>query len=268
MSCFQRGTLSVSHLSCKNSRFGFHSTEWTFNHYVVDKPVGLQSLQNSEIKLKKIDVLTTNEGNDLFNYDKRICGIDRSQWNRLWLQHIDSDTIIAFDNQERVIGFGNARELAGGFVKRLLVGPLYANNEKIAAAILFALLIKYYNPENDHEWDPDVFAIYRRNVHFIIPEGKTGMLEILQKLKGSTGTISRQRLSYKERVIGFGNARELAGGFVKRLLVGPLYANNEKIAAAILFALLIKYYTQCTGSPPDLCFTKIFAASDLHLGIV
>lgn len=49
---------------------------------------------------------------------------------------------------------------------------------------------------------------------------------------------------FQERVIGFGNARELAGGFVKRLLVGPLYANNEKIAAAILFALLIKYYVR------------------------
>ncbi|KHN89064.1 hypothetical protein Tcan_17989 [Toxocara canis] len=214
---------SSSHLSDRCSRYGLRPTGWTFTHYIVDKPSGLQSLQDTGITIKRMDDLTTTQESDLFAYDRGVCNMDRSQWGRVWLRHFDSDTIVAFDHSGTITGFGNVRELGGGFVKRILVGPLYADNEKVASAILFALLVKFYNPENDHEWDPDVFAIYRRSVHLIIPEGKNEMLEVMRKLKGDTGTTTKQRLCYK---------------------------------------------TQCSGSVPEVSFTKIFALSDMHLSIV
>ncbi|VDK54575.1 unnamed protein product [Anisakis simplex] len=161
------------------------------------KPSGIESLKDSDISVKQLDQLTSTEQSDLLMYDRGICSENRSQWFRNWLQHIDSNTILAFDGQGKITGFGNLRELSGGFVRRLLVGPLYADNAKIAAAILFHLLAKFYHPENDSDWDPDVFAVYRRSVHFIMPECKTDMLGIMQKLSGDKGSIRKQRLRYK-----------------------------------------------------------------------
>lgn len=40
--------------------------------------------------------------------------------------------------------------------------------------------------------------------------------------------------------------REVAGGYVRRILVGPLYANNFQIASSILYKLLKKFYVRST----------------------
>lgn len=46
--------------------------------------------------------------------------------------------------QDKVVGFGCAREVAGGYVLPILVGPLYADDLEAASALLYALLKKYY----------------------------------------------------------------------------------------------------------------------------
>lgn len=57
----------------------------------------------------------------------------------------------------------------------------------------------FQNPEEDFDWDPDVFAIYRRNVHFIVPEQNELMLKLMDKLKGEAGTLEKDRLYYAVR---------------------------------------------------------------------
>ncbi|VDO30801.1 unnamed protein product [Haemonchus placei] len=87
--------------------------------------------------------------------------------------------------QGKCLGYGTLRELAGrDFVKRLLVGPLYAVNDDVAELILQILLKKYYNPEEDYDFDPDVFAIYRRTVEFILPAHEK-LITVIKKLNGT-----------------------------------------------------------------------------------
>ncbi|KAK5980549.1 hypothetical protein GCK32_014339 [Trichostrongylus colubriformis] len=85
-------------------------------------------------------------------------------------------------------------------VKRLLVGPLYAVNDSVAELILQMLLKKYYNPDEDYDFDPDVFAIYRRSVEFILPAHEK-MMPVIKKLNG-TGDL--HLLSYSESSHGHG----------------------------------------------------------------
>lgn len=54
----------------------------------------------------------------------------------------------------------------------------------------------FQNPDDDYDWDPDIFAIHRRNVYFIISERNTQMITLMKKLKGKTGTLRKDRLHY------------------------------------------------------------------------
>lgn len=42
-------------------------------------------------------------------------------------------------------------------------------------------------------------------------------------------------------MIGYGCVREVAGGYIKRILIGPLYADNLCVANSLVHALLNKY---------------------------
>uniref|UniRef100_A0A914D8V4 Maturase K n=1 Tax=Acrobeloides nanus TaxID=290746 RepID=A0A914D8V4_9BILA len=89
------------------------------------------------------------------------------------------------------------RETAGEHVRRLLIGPLYANSTEIASQLLFSIFSKFYKPEEDYDFDPDIFAIYRREVHFIIPRRNVLCIELLRGFAGSGSNIRKERLYYQ-----------------------------------------------------------------------
>ncbi|KAL4002462.1 Acetyltransferase (GNAT) domain family protein [Acanthocheilonema viteae] len=187
---------SMSHLASKCHRFGFTASllqEWKFVTYKLSNPSAFPTLQNKEITIIKYSDLSEAELTALLSYDKSVTNLNRDVWLKEWLQRENFNTYIAFKERE-VIGYGCSRETAGGFVLPLLVGPLYANNFEIASALLHASLQKYYNPDEDYDWDPDIFAIYRRNVYFVVPEQNIQMIALMEKLKGEMGTLSKDRL--------------------------------------------------------------------------
>ncbi|KAM3724867.1 Uncharacterized protein ACO02O_07980 [Dirofilaria immitis] len=195
---------SASYLANKCYRFDFTKSflqqqqqqqQWKFATYEISNPSGFPTLQNNNITTIKYNNLSNIEFYQLSKYDNNLTQLNRDIWLKEWFKREHFNTYIAF-NENKVIGYGCSREVAGGYVLPLLVGPLYADNFEIANALLYAILKKYYNPENDYDWDPDIYAIYRRNVYFIIPEQNTQMIALMEKLKGEGGMIKKDRLHY------------------------------------------------------------------------
>ncbi|VDN31348.1 unnamed protein product [Gongylonema pulchrum] len=176
-------------------------------------------------------------------FDSSVTGLKRDLWLKQWLGQENFDVFVAF-KQNQLVGYGCSREVAGGYVLPIVVGPLYASDAETACALLYASLKKYYNPDEDYDWDPDVFAVYRRDVHFVVPEQNEQMMEVMLKLKGQTGTLAKNRLHYANRNIAAPMRDALTGG------------------------ILGTFQTQATGSLPDVDFKKIFAVSDLHMAVV
>lgn len=52
----------------------------------------------------------------------------------------------------------------------------------------------FQNPDEDYDWDPDIFAIYRRDVYFVISEQNTQAIALMEQLKGEVGKLSKDRL--------------------------------------------------------------------------
>ncbi|MFH4981155.1 hypothetical protein AB6A40_007864 [Gnathostoma spinigerum] len=186
---------AMSTLANKCGRFGLHHEipNGRTIHYIVENPAGFEQLRVPDVDIREI---SSNDLSAVASYDYSISKHARRSWLNHWLKHEDSQTFVAFE-KDVVVGYGNAREVAGGYVKRLLVGPFYADNQRVASSLLFNILKKYYNPEEDYEWDPDINALYRRNVHFFIPEVNVSALELLQIFCGESGKLNKQRLHYE-----------------------------------------------------------------------
>ncbi|KAE9413817.1 hypothetical protein Angca_001494, partial [Angiostrongylus cantonensis] len=86
--------------------------------------------------------------------------------------------------------------IEGDFVRRIVIGPLYAVNDDIAEVLIRAVLKKYYNPAEDFDFDPDCFAIYRRSVEFLLP-AEEKMMALIKKLQGADGKLTRERMWYQ-----------------------------------------------------------------------
>ncbi|KAJ1351782.1 hypothetical protein KIN20_007920 [Parelaphostrongylus tenuis] len=52
------------------------------------------------------------------------------------------------------------------------------------------------NPDEDFDFDPDCFAIYRRSVEFLLPVEEK-MMSIIKKLQGTDGKLTRERMWYQ-----------------------------------------------------------------------
>uniref|UniRef100_A0A0N5AP37 N-acetyltransferase domain-containing protein n=1 Tax=Syphacia muris TaxID=451379 RepID=A0A0N5AP37_9BILA len=207
---------AMSHLKNKCDSFGLHYLvpNWQFTHYVLQNPSGYLELQKqlsnttTSGHCKEFLKLNDNELEALQCYDSKICGHSR----QFWLSQCKF--------KESVVGYGCIREVSGGYIKRLLVAPLYANSPETAILLIVELCKKYYlksdqlaesfnynvyakkgfifqNPDEDYEWDPDITAIYRRNVHFIVPTLNSQMNHILKTFCGSSGTLTAKRLFYE-----------------------------------------------------------------------
>ncbi|MCP9258633.1 Acetyltransferase [Dirofilaria immitis] len=166
---------SASYLANKCYRFDFTKSflqqqqqqqQWKFATYEISNPSGFPTLQNNNITTIKYNNLSNIEFYQLSKYDNNLTQLNRDIWLKEWFKREHFNTYIAF-NENKVIGYGCSREVAGGYVLPLL------------------------NPENDYDWDPDIYAIYRRNVYFIIPEQNTQMIALMEKLKGEGGMIKK-----------------------------------------------------------------------------
>ncbi|VIO90326.1 Uncharacterized protein BM_BM17333 [Brugia malayi] len=189
---------SMSHLANKCHRFGLVTTfsqQWKFATYEISNPSAFPTLQNEKITIIRFSNLSEVELIALLKYDSNVTHLKRNVWLKEWLKQKNYNTYVAFQ-QDEVIGYGCSRETAGGYVLPILVGPLYADNFEVASALLYAILEKYYNPDDDYDWDPDIFAIYRRNVYFVVPDENIQMIELMKKLKGETGILGKERLCY------------------------------------------------------------------------
>ncbi|KAJ1355368.1 hypothetical protein KIN20_012747 [Parelaphostrongylus tenuis] len=49
------------------------------------------------------------------------------------------------------------------------------------------------NPDEDFDFDPDCFAIYRRSVEFLLPVGEK-MMSIIKKLQETDDELARERM--------------------------------------------------------------------------
>uniref|UniRef100_A0A915PX55 N-acetyltransferase domain-containing protein n=1 Tax=Setaria digitata TaxID=48799 RepID=A0A915PX55_9BILA len=189
---------SVSHLASKCCRFGLAISlqqKWKFVTYQISNPSAFPTLQEREVTIVKYSDLSEAELVALMRYDTDVVHLNRNLWLREWLQRENLNVCIAF-KENTIVGYGCSREVAGGYVLPLLVGPLYADDFKTASALLHASLEKYYKPDEDYDWDPDIFAIYRRNVYFIVPEQNTQMIALMDKFRGEGGIVSKDRLYY------------------------------------------------------------------------
>ncbi|VDP42320.1 unnamed protein product [Heligmosomoides polygyrus] len=142
------------------------------------------------------DTASAQEWDSICDFDQKICGEER-QLSKL-LQLEGSKTVAVFDSEDHCVGYGTSRELAGKPVKRILVGPLYSTNSTVAETIVRALLQQYYNPDEDFDFDPDCYAIYRRSVEFVLPTHERLMF-IIRKLNGNGGKLTKERMWYKVR---------------------------------------------------------------------
>uniref|UniRef100_A0A1I7W5N3 Acetyltransf_18 domain-containing protein n=1 Tax=Loa loa TaxID=7209 RepID=A0A1I7W5N3_LOALO len=137
---------SVSHLANKCHRFGFMTSllqQWKFATYEINNPSAFPALQDKKITIMKYSNLSEAEITALLKYDMNVTGLNRNVWLKEWLKRENFNTYVAFE-EKNVIGYGCSREIAGGYVLPLLVGPLFADNFEVASALIYASLKKYY----------------------------------------------------------------------------------------------------------------------------
>ncbi len=87
------------------------------------------------------------------------------------------------------------REMAGGSIKQLLIGPLYSIDQHIAKCLLYHLINIYHVGmhiinncfnclSDDVEWNPQLNAIHRRTIHLFVPDDNQTIHHILDQLGG------------------------------------------------------------------------------------
>lgn len=188
---------AMHHLLPTVAAFGLSECDGRrFLHVKIDCPDGfvrlLKTMDNHRILAT--DTASAQEWDSICDFDQKICGEER-QLSKL-LQLEGSKTVAVFDSEDHCVGYGTSRELAGKPVKRILVGPLYSTNSTVAETIVRALLQQYYNPDEDFDFDPDCYAIYRRSVEFVLPTHERLMF-IIRKLNGNGGKLTKERMWYK-----------------------------------------------------------------------
>ncbi|WKX90501.1 hypothetical protein Q1695_009388 [Nippostrongylus brasiliensis] len=188
---------AMHHLLPTVSSFGLSKRfSRQFVHVKVNRPSGFADLLVTSEGWR----VETNEGNRSLDWTS-IAELDfdvtAEKRPLTSLFSMEGSTVGAvFDEKSKCLGYGVCRELAGGSVKRLLVGPLLTKNSAVAEVILRAVLKQYYNPEEDYDFDPDVFAIYRRSVEFVLPLHEA-LMSTVKKLSGKEGELTRERMWYQ-----------------------------------------------------------------------
>ncbi|KAF8372506.1 hypothetical protein PRIPAC_78935 [Pristionchus pacificus] len=108
----------------------------------------------------------------------------------------DGQITVVGDEKGDVKSFVRVVEAAGGYVKRIVVGPLVADSVAAAEAVLHAALLPMLNLTTDYVWNPDVHSLQRRTLHFRVPKDNNDVMGILRKLAGE-GSIEVGRVEYQ-----------------------------------------------------------------------
>jgi len=102
----------------------------------------------------------------VFLYDQATAGRDRHQWCKHHLLNNASDSLVAVDQQDshRIRGYATVCDIGDN---RLKIGPVYADTDEIARALVFNLLAEY--EEEVAQYDLRMFCMCRsaRRQHFL-----------------------------------------------------------------------------------------------------
>ncbi|GMR48637.1 hypothetical protein PMAYCL1PPCAC_18832, partial [Pristionchus mayeri] len=108
----------------------------------------------------------------------------------------DGQLTVVGDEKGNVKGVVRVTEAAGGYVKRLVVGPLIGDSTEYAEAALHAALKPIQNETTDYPWNPDVHSLKRRTLHFRVPKENKEIMNILRKFAGE-GKVEVRRTEYQ-----------------------------------------------------------------------
>lgn len=105
------------------------------NDYLITAP--------SQVKFLEPTELSESAMRSVFVYDQAMAGRDRRQWCMHHLLHHEaSDSLVAVDQQDdhRVRGYATVCDIGEN---RLKIGPVYADTDEVARALVFNLLSEY-----------------------------------------------------------------------------------------------------------------------------
>nr|XP_015912920.1 uncharacterized protein LOC107443523 isoform X2 [Parasteatoda tepidariorum] len=128
---FKQWTNMTSHLIGAKTEIGFNVQE-----YVSTESMHTNLLSDNLPGDTTIHPLETNHLELIYDYDLQVVGCERRAFLDLSFNEPHCKTLIALKN-ERCVGFGSVKLTVWG-AKR--VGPLYADDSKIAEALLKSLL--------------------------------------------------------------------------------------------------------------------------------
>uniref|UniRef100_A0A914VVE2 N-acetyltransferase domain-containing protein n=1 Tax=Plectus sambesii TaxID=2011161 RepID=A0A914VVE2_9BILA len=163
-------------LSKKYADNGFDKyPDWGLRAHVVTGANGAEIA--TLVHNSKIVSLKAVEFDQIATYDRSVAAnVDRSEWLEAWINHPTGRCKIALDTTNHVIGYGVVREVSQN---RLVFGPLYANDQGTAAALIKVIL-------------EEVDDYPSREIHFLSPSTNEEMNEL-------TAMLSRPRGTYEHR---------------------------------------------------------------------
>lgn len=100
------------------------------------------SFDYSSLKIQLLNDDSNSIWPKVLNYDFEIFGYHRDKLLKLCLFEEDSISMIAKNNNNEIVGFGCVKEDSG---HRIMIAPLYADDENIALILIVNLILSYVN---------------------------------------------------------------------------------------------------------------------------
>ncbi|GMS96215.1 hypothetical protein PENTCL1PPCAC_18390 [Pristionchus entomophagus] len=190
-------------------RFGAFTTVAgsTLQHVTVTNPNGLGTIAHPTYR-----TLTNIDWENISKLlDQGRVSIESA---KIWAR--DGQFTVVGDEKGVVSAVVRVVEAAGGYVKRIVVGPLVADSTVAAEAVLHAALQPMQNDKTDYPWNPDVQSLHRRTLHFRIPKGNKEMMTILRKFAGE-GSMEVSRIEYQTFSMDGSNSFDAATIFAAQM---------------------------------------------------
>ncbi|CAI5448885.1 unnamed protein product [Caenorhabditis angaria] len=132
----------------------------------LDSPQGFENLQNNLVgfTVKSKSTMSSEDFSNISIYSE---SMNHSKIN--WSAY--PQIVAIFDEKtDDCCGVAVIQEIQNDedILPDLFLGPVYANSEEIVEVLMNNCLKKYYNPEDDYDFDIDHEAIYRRTLDFFI----------------------------------------------------------------------------------------------------
>ncbi|EFP07202.1 hypothetical protein CRE_13560 [Caenorhabditis remanei] len=194
----------VSYLLPTTERFKLEPRNMrTFGRIRVKNPSGFASLKDDKpgVEIVYGTELTGEQWEKVVEFGES-CTNEKRNWKAFIEERERNSLLVAAfeEGSDDCVGISVLREILNedGRIPDLMVAPLYAKSTSIAEVLLQKTLKKYYNPEDDYDFDVDYLAIYRRSINFFIFSScESVMFPLLKKLSGSDGKMEKDRLTFQ-----------------------------------------------------------------------